>query len=237
MSIEVDTRITAALHPKNIESLDGVDDETLPVLGHVINAFTEAYNGLGQVHTAREAAKSNPSWTEATQIMETQNLADKVFAKVAQRMDGSRASLEAGIAHLEKELNAPIELRSSHPLSVEIRAHVKSLPSADRMGFIKQAIDAGDHETARACFSGPAYLSGLEPGMQQSLLRIYREKANPAAAKRLKVLNSAKAYIEDRGGLVIKELEKAVGLPPHKVEQLRKAKTKAEQAFVLKDVA
>ncbi len=42
--------------------------------------------------------------------------------------------------------------------------------------------------------------------------------------------------IEERAGLVFKELEKAVGAPPHKAAALRKAKTEAEQAFVLKDI-
>jgi len=235
--IEIDSRVSASLHPFNVEKLDGVDEETLPVLGHVLAAFNEAYNGIGQVHSAREAARSNPTWNEAQQVIKTQDMADAVFAKVAKRMDGSRANLEAGIAHLEKEMMHPVESRASHPVSQEIRAHIKGLPNAARMTFIKQAIEAGDHDTAMAALGAPAYLSGIEKGAQQVLLRLYREKANPAGAKRLKALTSAKAYIEERGGLVLKELEKAVGLPPHKVEQLRKAKSAAEQAFVLKDVA
>ncbi|MFL6725056.1 MAG: hypothetical protein ACJ8FS_00910 [Sphingomicrobium sp.] len=220
----------------NIEKLDGVDEETLPVLGHVMAAFSEAYSGLGAVHTARDAAKGDPTLNEAAQIIKTQDLADRIFSKVAQRMDGSRASLVAGIAHLEKEMMQPVESRASHPVSQEIRAHIKGLPSGERMGFIKQAIDAADHDTAMAALGAPAYLSGIEAGMQASLLKLYREKANPAMAKRLKAMTSAKALIEDRGGLVLKEMEKAVGLPPHKVQRLRQAKSKSEQAFVLKDI-
>jgi hypothetical protein len=237
MTVEIDSRISASLHPINVEKVDGYDEDTAPVLGQVMAAFSEAYSGLGAVHTAREAAKSNPTWNEAQQIIATQDLADKVFANVAKRMDGTRASLEAGIAHLEKEMMQPVESRASHPVSQEIRAHIKGLPSGDRMGFIKQAIDAGDHNTAQAALGAPAYLSGIEAGMQASLLRIYREKASPAMAKRLKAMTSAKALIEQRGGLVMKELERAVGLPPHKVQQLRQAKSKSEQAFVLKNVA
>ena len=237
MTIEINSNITPALHPTNLEKLDGIDEETLPVIGHAVAAFSEAYSGLGQVFSAREAAKTNPAWNETQQILATADLSDKVFEKVAKRMDSSRASLEAGIAHLTKEMSQPLESRASHPVSAEIRAHVKGLPTAARVGFIKQAIDAGDHETVRAVCGAPSYLSGLEPGMQQSLTRLYHEKANPTMAKRLKALTSAKDYIEKNGSLVLKELERAVGLAPHRVERLRKAKSAAEQAFVLKDVA
>jgi hypothetical protein len=236
MSIEIDSRVTPALHPTNLEKLDGIDEETLPVIGHALAAFTEAYSGIGQVFSAREAAKTNPAWTEPMQIMATADLSDKVFAKVAKRMDGSRASLEAGIAHLEKEMTQPVESRASHPISKEIREHVKSLPSAARMGFIKQAIDAGEHDVPMACLGAPSFLSGIEPDMGKALLRIYREKANPTMAKRLKALTSAKAYIEKNGSLVLKELERAVGMRPDQVQRLRNAKTKSEQAFVLKDI-
>jgi hypothetical protein len=237
MTIEINSNITPALHPTNLEKLDGIDEETLPVISHAVAAFQEAYQGISQVQTAREAARSNPAWTEAQQIMATADLSDKMFERIAKRMDSSRASLEAGIAHLEKEMMQPVESRASHPVSIEVRSYIRNLPSADRMSFIKRAIETGDHETAQAALGAPSYLSGIEPEMQKALLRLYREKASPASAKRLKALASAKEYIEKNGSLVIKELEKSVGLPAHKVQQLRNAKSKAEQAFVLKDVA
>lgn len=236
MSIEIDSRVSVSLHPTNVEKIEGYDDETAPVLGHVLAAFNAAYEGIGKVHTARDAAKSNPTWNEAQQIIKTQDMADAVFAHVAKTMDGSRTRLEQGIAHLEKEMTQPVESRASHPISQEIRAHIKNLPSAERMGFIKQAIDAGDHDTAKAALGAPAYLSGIEAGMQESLLRLYREKSNPAMAKRLKAMTNAKELIEKNGALVFGEMEKAVGMRPDQVQRLRNAKTKAEQAFVLKDV-
>lgn len=236
MTIEIDSRVTASLHPTNVEKIDGYDEDTAPVLGQVVAAFSEAYEGVGKIHSAREASKGDPTLTEAAQIMKTQDFADKVFASVAKRMDGTRASLEAGIAHLEKEMTNPVESRAAHPMSKEIREHIKSLPSASRMGFIKQAIDSGDHTTAMAALGAPAYLSGIESGMQASLLRIYREKANPAMAKRLKAMTNAKALIEKNGSLVMTEMEKAVGMRPDQVQRLRAAKSKSEQAFVLKDI-
>jgi len=236
MTIEINSNITPALHPTNLEKLDGIDEETLPVIGHAVAAFQEAYQGIGQVFSAREAVKGDPTLTDAAQIIKTADLSDKVFEKVAKRMDSSRASLEAGIAHLEKEMTTPVESRASHPISKEIREHVKSLPSGARMGFIKQAIDAGEHDVPMACLGAPSFLSGIEPDMAKALLRIYREKSNPAMAKRLKALTSAKAYIEKNGSLVLKELERAVGARADQVQRLRNARTKSEAAFVLKDI-
>jgi hypothetical protein len=71
--------------------------------------------------------------------------------------------------------------------------------------------------------------------IQHTLLRLYREKTNPATAKRLKAMQGAKALLGERSGLLHSELEKAVGLAPHQVQRLRDARTAAEQAFVLKD--
>jgi hypothetical protein len=75
----------------------------------------------------------------------------------------------------------------------------------------------------------------VDAGIQGTLLRLYREKTNPALAQRLRAMQGAKALLDDRSGLLHSELEKAVGLAPHKVQQLRNAKSAAEQAFVLKD--
>jgi len=237
MSTPVSTKVTPALHPDHVTRISGYDDETAPVLAQTLNAFDEAYQGVQKVHEARDKAKMNPTWNHAMQIIHTQELADKVSARVAKAMDTTRANLVKGIEHLEKQLSAPVESRASHPIAQEIRAHIKSLPAGQRMPFIKEAIDAGDHDTAHAALGTVPYLSGIDVKTQAILTRMYHEKANPHLAKRLKAMTGAKALIEERGGLVFGELEKAVGVPPHKVKQLRDAKTASEQAFVLKDVA
>jgi len=82
----------------------------------------------------------------------------------------------------------------------------------------------------------PSYLSGFDPKMQAVLLRAYHEKHNPAQSDRLKAMQAAKGLIEAHAGKVFGELERAVGVPPHKARALREAKTNAEKAFVLKDV-
>lgn len=95
---------------------------------------------------------------------------------------------------------------------------------------------AHDHTSVAALLGAPAYLSGLDANFQQTYTRFWNERSAPEVAQRLKAMKGAKQMIEERAGLVFKELEKAVGAPPHKAAALRKAKTEAEQAFVLKDI-
>jgi hypothetical protein len=83
--------------------------------------------------------------------------------------------------------------------------------------------------------AAPAYLSGIDPAMQASLLRMWHVKQNPVKEKRLRAMQAALDLVGQRGGLVFKELERAVGAPPHKVKALREAKTAAEKAFVMRE--
>lgn len=235
MADNIDSRVTPALHPDNVKSVEGYDAETEVVLAPTMTAFSEAYEGLRKVHDNREAAKRNPTWNEAQQVIMTQDFADKVFARVSKAMDSTRLNLEKGIAHLEQELSQPVENKATHFVGSEIRAHIKGLPIGERLSVIRQAIVDGDHVVASAALGAPAMLSGIDPKMQKVLTRQYHEHHNPQMAKRLKAMQGAKALIEERGGLVFKEMEKAVGMRPDKVKALRDAKNTAEQAFILKD--
>lgn len=235
MSENIDVRVSASLHPENVKQIEGYDSETEAVLAPTMTAFSEAYEGIRAVHNAREKAKTNPTWNEAAQILATDDLAQKVFARVAKVMDSTRVNLEKGIAHLEGELSKPVESKAAGSIAAEVRAHIKGLSTSERMTVIQRAINEGDHIVASSVLGAPAMLSGIDAKMQEILTRLYHERHNLATAKRLKVMQGAKALIEERGGLVFKELEKAVGVPPHKAKALREAKTAAEKAFVLKD--
>lgn len=233
MPTNIDTRITPALHPDNVKEIEGYDDETALVLGPTVTAFSEAYEAVRAVHNAREKAKTNPTWNEAQQIIATDDLAQKQFARIAHGFDSVRSNLEKGIAHLEQELSAPVTSRAAGSISAEIRAHVKGLKSGERQAFIHKAISDGDEASATAVLGAPAYLSGFDPDMQKVLLRFYHEQHSPRLARRLKVMLGAKSLIEERAGLVFGQLEKAVGAPPHKARALREAKNASERAFVM----
>lgn len=236
MTNNIETRISPSLHPDNVKSIDGYDDQTAPYLGPTMTAFSTAYEGVRAVWSAREAAALNPTWNEAMQRIHTDDFAQKHFAKISKSFDVTRSNLVKGIAMLEQQLAAPIESKAAASIAGEIRAFVREMPTEKRHAFIQQALDAADHVTLGAVLGSPPYLSGLDTNFQSLYVRHYHEHNSPEIAQRLKAMKGAKQMIEERAGLVFKELEKAVGAPPHMAQALRQAKTNAEKAFVLQDL-
>ncbi len=236
MSDNIDTRVTLSLHPDNVKKVEGYDDDTAHLLAPTLTAFSAAYEGLKQIHNARAAAGKNPTWNEASVLIQTQDFADKVLDKITRNFDGVRTNLVKGISAMEAELSRPVESKAAHTIATEIRAHLKSLPKgSERTEVIRQAIVEGDHIVVAAALGAPAMLSGIDPAMQKVLTRVYHEHHNPQTAKRLKAMQGARDMIESKAGLVFTEMEKAVGASPHKVNALRKYKNASEQAFILKD--
>lgn len=234
MATAIDTRISPALHPDNVKEIEGYGDADIAsILAPTMTAFSEAYEGLRSVHNARDKARLNPTWNEAAAVIHTQDLADKVFARVAKGFDATSANLQRAISHIEKELSQPVEAKAAQGIASEIRAHLKGLRTDERMTAIREAIASGDHLVATSVLGAPAMLSGFDPKMQAVLLRQYHERHNPHSTKRLKAMQAAKAMIDEHSGKMFRELEKAVGMAPHKVQALRAAKTEAEKAFVL----
>lgn len=231
--IQVDTRVSAGLHPENVKHIEGVvwDDETAMLLEPTYSAFAEAYRGLASIHEAREAAKRNPTLNEAAQVIATADYADRVFERVAKAMDVTADNLKKGIASIERELSKPIEAQASHQISMEIRMHVSKLPQGERLTFLRNAINNGDIKTASAVLGAPPYLSGLSDEMQAVMTREFHSKHYPALDKRLKAMRGAFELLGDRSGLLFGQIEKAVGMPPAKVKELRERKLNAERAF------
>jgi len=230
---DADTRVTPSFHPQTVRSIDAYDDDTASVLAGTEAAFSEAYIAVGRVHDAREAAKTNPTWNEAQQVIATQDLADKLTVNLAKRFDSATANLTRVIEGLERDLSQPLEGRGVGAMSAEIRAYVKGLPEGQRMGFIQKAIEAGDERTVGAVLGGVPYLSGITPEMATMLLRLYHEKTNPKAARQLRAAKAGLELIGERGGLLFGEMEKAVGAKQAKVQKLRAAKAAAEKSFVV----
>lgn len=233
MADEIDTRVTPSFHPDTVRAIDAYDDDTASVLAGTEAAFSEAYIAVGRVHDAREAAKTNPTWNEAQQVIATQDLADKLTVNLAKRFDSATAGLTRVIEGLERDLSQPIEGRGVGAMSAEIRAYVKGLPEGQQMGFIRNAIEAGDERTVGAVLGGVPYLSGITPEMQNVLIRLHHEKTNPRAAKQLRAAKAGLELIGERAGLLFGQMEQAVGAKQAKVQKLRAAKAAAEKSFVV----
>lgn len=233
MADEVDTRVTPSFHPETVQAIAEYDDDTASILAGTEAAFKEAYIGVGRVHDASAASKTNPAWTEAAALIETQGFADKMTTQLAKKFDSATANLTRVIEGLERDLSQPIESRGVGAMSAEIRAYVKGLPDGERMGFIRKAIESGDERTVGAVLGGVPYLSGLTPEMQNVMLRLHHEKSNPRAAKQLRAAKAGLELLGERAPLLFNEMQKAVGAPQAKVQKLRAAKAKAEQSFVV----
>ena len=185
------------------------------------------------VHSAREAAKTNPTWNEAQQVIHTDDLARRKLEHVTKTFDSVRNNLVKGIAHLEAELSAPVTAKAAASVASEIRAYVRDMPTEKRHSFIQEALDSGDEVSVSSVLGAPPYLSGINSEFQQVYTRLWHERVSPDMAKRLRAMIGAREMIERNGPLVFKEMEKAVGAPLHKAKRLREAKTAAEKHFVM----
>ncbi|HUE80285.1 MAG TPA: hypothetical protein VMN38_11735 [Sphingomicrobium sp.] len=235
MSNDIDTRISPTLHPARLKHVVGDDNATAGVLTSTETALRGAYEALRAIHNAREAAKTNPAWTEGQQIIATADFADNQRERVSKALDAARGELVTGADDLERELAAPITSKAAATISTEIRAHVKGLKGQARIDFIRKAIVGGDDVTATAVLGTVPFLSGVDPKMHAAFTRMYHEHNAPGKAARLKAMRGAVDVIDDNWSVfLLNELEKAVGAPWGKVSALRAAKTKAEEAFILK---
>ncbi len=229
--IPINTRVTPALHPRAVTGMEVWDSDTEGVLRQVAEAFAVTYSAVAQVHAARDAVKTDPTLTEAAQLIRTQDHADKLFSKSAGALDKALANMKSGIALLERELSTSMDSAAAGTYGREIREHVRSMESGKRISFVTQAIETGDIQTAAAVLSAPAYLTGLTPEIQKTLTRAWHERNNPVAAKRLRAMTAAEELIVKNGALLHGQMEKAVGAPPHQVKALKAAKAKADKAF------
>ncbi|GLT01593.1 hypothetical protein GCM10007897_29870 [Sphingobium jiangsuense] len=157
----VSTQVTPALHPEVVRALPDYDLQTEAILAPTVTAFDEAYQAVLAVVAARKAARSNPSWTEGHQIIETDNLARRMTEQATRTFDAVRNNLVKGIAHIEAELSAPVTAKAGANVAGEIRAFVRGLSTEAQHKFIQEKLDKGDETSISSILGAPAYLSGL----------------------------------------------------------------------------
>ena len=231
LGLGIDTSVTPALHPQCVASLEDYDESSAGHLDQVVQAFKFAYENVSRVHSGREAIKTDPTLTEAAQVLRVADAADRVSKDATARFDKVAANMQAGIALLEKDLTTPVVARASLVISSEIRAHVKSMPGIKSLDFVRAAIERGDADSVSAVLGAPPYLSGLTPEAQTTLLVMWNEKSNPAAAKRLWAMKGALDLLSTNAPKLHVELQKAIGAPAHEVQQYRAAKARTDKAF------
>lgn len=211
MSDEMDTRISPTLHPGIAGEIADYDDETRPLLGQTETAVDEAFKALQSIHNAKEGAAKNPTLNEAAQLVAVDTHATKVMSKVYASWSRTVDTLNANIAKLDKELNAPVEQRATASMASEIRSYFRGLKDGPRMNALRKAIEAGDEVTVTAVLGGRPYLSGFEPELHAEFLRDWHNAQRPVEAKKLRAMKAAADILNDRYKLLTKAVTDAVG--------------------------
>lgn len=232
----VTSNVTLSLHPSNIENIEGYNEDTRLYVSHVVTAFSAAYMGIDDIHKARAKAATNPSWTEAQQLLNVAKFAELHQEKITRKFDQVRKTLTTQIDAIESMLTTPLKHAAERPgIASEIRAHFKSLSNEQRWTALEDAQKEGQTEVLQAVLGSPGMLSGMNENERAVRTRLYHENQNPVISNRLKVMRAAKEMMEQRGGLVFGEVSKAIGADWRKIQKLREANTAAEQAFIVKD--
>lgn len=210
--MDINTKVSPSLHPSNIESIEGYNDETASHVADALGAFNTAYTQLGKIHDFSEAIEPDTSLTDDAKLLSVADYAGSRMEAAMKAFDNAANSLGKRIAHAEAELNAPLKAtKATTGMTSEIRAHVKALPADERRAWFAEAIASNDSSSLEAVLAGPGYLSGLKQVEVDHYTRLYQEQQNPQMFRRLQVMKQARTLLEERGGLVFTGAEKALG--------------------------
>lgn len=228
--MDINTKVSPSLHPSNIESIEGYNDETASHVADALGAFNTAYTQLGKINEFREAIAPDTSMTDDAKLLDVSKYAGKCMDAATKAFDNADKSLLARIAHAEAELNAPLKAtKSTTGLTSEIRGHVKALPADERRAWFAEAIASNDSSSLEAVLAGPGYLSGLKQVEVDHYTRLYQEQQNPQMFRRLQVMKQAHAMLRERSQLVISGVQKAMGADFGKVQKVRERVTASQK--------
>lgn len=228
---EVINQPSVSLHPGNIE---GHDDEDLRAyVADAHTAMDTLHQAVTKVIDARVASQTNPTWTEARQVIEVGMFAEKVTTQAAKIVDSTLAALQKRIAHTQGELTKPLAAGASTAIAGELRALARSMSEADRQALVKSFIDKGDTVSLGALIGSgvPPVLSGLSDKAVEAYTAMHNRKTNPLATKRLEAMQKAYDKLSDAGSLLLTQMEAAQGVKPNVVAKLRAQQSAAEMKF------
>ncbi|MFY0634492.1 MAG: hypothetical protein JXQ91_11805 [Vannielia sp.] len=212
MSTEINTSVNADLHPDTFLAQVGVDNDTAPFVAPATEAFESAYAYIGSIYAVREAAFADPTLTPEAALLRTDDHANAKFAAVSRKFDSTIAQFTRSIKGMEADLTAAVKEQAGKQVSGEVRALMQKSP--DRVALLEKALAEKDEEVLSAVLGAPPMLSGLTKELHATFLRAYNEQRRPETSKRLKALTAARTQLENKGGLVLREMERAVGTIP-----------------------
>jgi len=183
---DLDINVASDLHPDTFLSLDGVDNETAPLIAPAIEAFDAAYQYISGIHQIRKAAFADPTLTPEAALLKADDHAQAKLPSVTRKIDSAVAQLTHTISSLEADLSSSVKEQAGRMVSGEVRALMKA--SNDRVALMEKALAEKDDEVLSAVLGAPPMLSGLTREMHAAFLRLYNEQRKPEASKRLKAM-------------------------------------------------
>jgi hypothetical protein len=91
--------------------------------------------------------------------------------------------------------------------AAEIRAHIKSLPVAERAELVREQIAAGNARVASAVADAEPFLSGLDSKTHANLVSRVHEKFSAEETTKIEALNAVLKTVADAGSLVLAGLK------------------------------
>ena len=95
--MDVYTHISPALHPSNVEAIEGYEQHK-GYLNGVLEALSTAYEGLADTHKARLLAKKNPTMNDAGRLITVSDFAEKRQTAISKKFDQLRLRLQQAVA-------------------------------------------------------------------------------------------------------------------------------------------
>lgn len=222
---------SVSLSPGMITGLGGFEEFGGYGLEHVVSAMDVLHTACANIIEARKSLQSDPTLTDAARAIAVADLADKLTAKVTKSADASMTMLKRAIASERAELSKPLAAAVSPELGREIRAHVMNLKPGERIGFLQAQAKAGDTVTLSAVLKAPSYLSGMEPAMLTTLNAELNHALNPAAVRRLAMLEKAEERLAHAGSIFLGSTERAMGVKRVVVDKLRARQGRARKSL------
>lgn len=232
---EVKHAVSPSLHLANITGIAGYENAK-GYVHHAAEAMDSAYQAVEHVMEARRKLQLDESRTQKARVLMAAQLADKYLSTLQTKINSSHSKLTAGINHTEVELSKPMEEYAGiGNVATEIRSHLKSMSSGERIKFLSEALERGDEKTLKSSLGAPPYLSGMSQAEADHVTRNYHNKQNPEMASRLETMKQVRSKLENAERIMVKEMEKAVGATHFEVEKLKAASNDAEAALILKE--
>lgn len=235
MSDSVDIRVSPALDPETYMAVEGYSEETRGYVDDVVSLFNDIYLTLGKLADARKLADSNQAWPEEQKLLIVGAEANKQKDRLARRLDRTCSDLDSRIAHVEAELLKPVQQgAAAGPLAAEVRAHFKSLDTAERSALIREALDADDTSTIEAVLGAQPFLSGMTAVDRDHFIGLYHAKRQPHLVTRLDLMKRTRDTINSTGAngpTFHRAFDKVVGAKGSVVKAIEAANQRALDAL------